>query len=86
QDKHLDPNRARSCLPRNLPVPIQNIIPASTSIDDLISFDKNITTYYPNVSNIPVVDFLTSDIPDSKIQSNREQKEKTFLTIDELIK
>ncbi|KAF0413853.1 hypothetical protein F8M41_007716 [Gigaspora margarita] len=98
RDKHLDPNRARPCLPRNLPVPIQNIIPASTSIQntplpenltpigDLISFDKNIPTYYPNVSNVLVVDFLTSNIPDSKIQSNREQKGKTFLTIDELIK
>ncbi|CAG8719806.1 4130_t:CDS:2, partial [Racocetra persica] len=72
RDKHLNSNRARLYLPRNLPVLIQNIIPASTSIQntplsenptpigDLISFDKNIPTYYPNMSNVPVVDFLTN--------------------------
>ncbi|CAG8834100.1 37298_t:CDS:2, partial [Gigaspora margarita] len=75
----------RPCLPRNLPVPIQNIIPASTSIqntplpenltpiDNLISFDKNIPTYHPNVSNVPVVDFLTKKERFDLMESNNNE-------------
>ncbi|CAG8783233.1 7488_t:CDS:2, partial [Cetraspora pellucida] len=72
-------------LPQNLPVPIQNIIPASTSIqntplpknitpiDNLISFNKNIPTYHLNVSNIPVVDFLTKKEWFNLMESNNNE-------------
>ncbi|CAG8748062.1 24475_t:CDS:2, partial [Racocetra persica] len=42
---------------QNTPLP-ENLTP----IGDLISFDKNIPTYYLNVSNVPVVDFLTNEL------------------------
>ncbi|CAG8835930.1 7730_t:CDS:2, partial [Gigaspora margarita] len=61
-----------------------------TSISNLISFDKNIPIYYPNVSNVPVVDLLTGNIPNIKAKSssnaNRDQKKNQFLMIDKLIK
>ncbi|CAG8815150.1 7697_t:CDS:2 [Gigaspora margarita] len=78
--------------PLPAPTSIQNT-PLSenlTPISDLILFDKNILTYYPNVSNVLVVDLLTDDILDIKAESsfntNIKQKKNQFLTIDELIK
>ncbi|CAG8807350.1 29074_t:CDS:2, partial [Racocetra persica] len=79
------PGMQKLCLSRNLPIPIQNIIPASTSlqntplpenptpIGDLISFNKNIPTYYPNVSNIPVVDFPTKKEWFDLMESNNNE-------------
>ncbi|CAG8849388.1 8539_t:CDS:2, partial [Gigaspora margarita] len=74
------------------PTSIQNVpLPENlTPIGDLISFDENIPIYYPNVSNVPVVDLLPGDIPDIKAESssnaNIEQKKNQFLMIDGLIK
>ncbi|CAG8603906.1 28182_t:CDS:2, partial [Racocetra persica] len=61
-----------------------------TPIGNLISFDENILTYYPNMSNIPVVDFLIDDIPDIKAESklkdnksnNPESQVYHFLDLD----
>ncbi|CAG8646728.1 10697_t:CDS:1, partial [Diversispora eburnea] len=72
--------------------PIQNPAenPAPASEGDLISFDENQPMHQPREATTPAPDLLTDDIPDikagpsSKIQG--EQKKKSILTIDELIK
>ncbi|CAG8842539.1 18478_t:CDS:1, partial [Gigaspora margarita] len=83
-EARLDPLPAPTSI-QNTPLP-ENLTP----ISDLISFDKNIPIYYPNVSNILVVNLLTGDIPDIKAESssnaNIEQKKNQFSTINELIK
>ncbi|CAG8852709.1 17885_t:CDS:2, partial [Gigaspora margarita] len=91
-DPKIRPDSEARLDPLPAPTSIQNT-PLSenpTPISDLISFNKNILTYYPNVSNVLVVDLLTGDILDIKAESssntNIKQKKNQFLTIDKLIK
>src|SRR6185369_12278240 len=72
--------------------PIQNPAenPAPAPDDDLISFSENPPTHQPREATAPAPDLLTDDIsnigaePSSITQG--EQKKKSILTIDELIK
>ncbi|CAG8638972.1 11939_t:CDS:1, partial [Diversispora eburnea] len=95
-------NRKNSCRPKNFtqapignpataPVLVQNITPtqnpAPAPEGNLISFDENPPTLQLREENVPAVDLLTDDIkvgPSSIIQG--EQKKKSILTIDELMK
>ncbi|CAG8628717.1 23401_t:CDS:10 [Gigaspora margarita] len=91
-DPKIRPDSEARLDPLPAPTSIQNI-PLSenlTPISDLILFDKNIPTYYPNMSNVLVVDLLIGNILDIKAESssntNIKQKKNQFLMIDELIK
>ncbi|CAJ0626785.1 3504_t:CDS:1 [Entrophospora sp. SA101] len=68
--------------------PEQN--PPSTPEGDLISFDENPPTLQPREASALAVDLLTDDVPNTEAGSSsntqEEQKKKSILTIDELIK
>ncbi|CAG8637766.1 6932_t:CDS:1, partial [Diversispora eburnea] len=73
--------------------PIQNPAENPAPEGNLISFDENLPTLQPaqlREENVPAVDLLTDDIPDIKAKPSSniqgEQKKKSILTIDELIK
>ncbi|CAJ0643580.1 12690_t:CDS:2 [Entrophospora sp. SA101] len=73
---------------------IENVTPEqntpSTPEGDLISFDENPPTLQPREASAPAVDLLTDDVPNTEAGSSsntqEEQKKKSILTIDELIK
>ncbi|CAG8619080.1 6514_t:CDS:2, partial [Diversispora eburnea] len=86
-------NRTNPCRPKNLPenlVPIPSQNPTPAPEGDLISFNENPPTHQPREASVPAVDLLTDDIsnigaePSSNTQG--EQKKKSILTIDEIIK
>ncbi|CAG8688586.1 4085_t:CDS:1, partial [Ambispora leptoticha] len=64
--------------------------PPATPEGDLISFDENSPTLQPREASTPAVDPLTDDVPNTEAGSSsntqEEQKKKSILTINELIK
>ncbi|CAG8494518.1 842_t:CDS:1 [Funneliformis mosseae] len=88
---HLMQNSVLASVENPAENPVEN--PALTPEGDLISFAKNLLSYQLaqlREENVLVVDLLTDDISDIKAEpssnTQKEQKKKSILTIDELIK
>ncbi|CAG8510369.1 7582_t:CDS:2, partial [Paraglomus brasilianum] len=92
-----NPTPTQNIPPAEYPIQTQNQAPvenpAPTPEGDLISFDENPPTHQPTQpreASAPAVNLLTDGIPNTEAGSSSntqgEQKKKSILTIDELIK
>ncbi|CAG8801120.1 14147_t:CDS:2, partial [Gigaspora margarita] len=87
-NKHMDLTRSRPCrallqlTQAQNASQTENVIPAPAPVEnpapipegDLISFDKNLLMHQPAQLSIPVVDLLTSDIPEADSEAGPEIK------------